>query len=185
MSVLLIKIWWALMLLGEEAEAELLSGSEEEQSSTVCVPSLWILCWGGMVQWPQGFCWNYWGWSCIFNVGTAQWAPLSLPSSSDSNCLVWTQGLFCWGGCEQFSTLHFGVFKCMGKDFHYGSLVGWASVLLVSLLQLREPLGLFSNFLGFISSSVFDFQPDTQLCAKSWWPLVPLGVFEIVLLLIE
>lgn len=121
----------------------------------------------------------------VFNVGTPQWAPLSLPSSSDSNCLVWTQGLFCWGGCKQFSTLHFGVFKCLGKDFHYGSLVGWASVFLVSLLQLREPLGLFSNFLGFINSSVFDFEPDTQFCAKSWWPLVPLGVFEIVLLLIE
>lgn len=32
------------MLPGEEAEAEELNGSEEEQSSTVCVPSLWILC---------------------------------------------------------------------------------------------------------------------------------------------
>lgn len=61
----------------------------------------------------------------------------------------------------------FSVLKCMEKDFHYGSLVGWASVFALNLLQLRKPLDLFSNPLGFINSSLFDFQPDTQFRAKS------------------
>lgn len=123
----------------------------------------------------QGFCWNCCGRS--YSGGAPQWPPLSLYSSSDSNCLVLPQKLFFWEDCKQFSILHFGALKYVGKDFHYGSPVGWASVFIVNLLQLRKPLDLCSNPLGFIS---LISSPDTRSHAKSWWPLVPLGNSSII-----
>lgn len=166
MSVLLIKMWWALMLPGEEAEVEDWMAQRKNRAALSVSPACGSFAAVGWCSHPKAFAGITEDDPTVFNVGTS----LSPHSSSDSNCLVLTQGLFCWEGCKQFSTLHFGVLKCMGKDFHYGSLVGWASVFVVNLLQLRKPLGLFSNFLSLdfstplslISSQIFNsmLNPD-------------------------